>query len=645
MDFNEMQSINTAPAPNAGAAPPPAEEGMSLGKKIAMAIAVLISTLCIAGGVWYYLDSKKVHIGGNVFNIASASGNFDIDKFTTGYSWQTSHIQNRFLYRAVIVPDGNFTNMRGDIAESYEVSPDGLSYTFKIREGERWSDGTPLTVADVEFSYKALLLSRFLNTNFAVAFAKIKGAEKFRANYLNIAGNYDIIKVAETNVETAERAFNNAKHTLEKAKETQTDIAQAQESFNQAQVNLENNKITLENLNKEFPNIKEQYEEIEKSKPINNDIEGIKVEGNTITITLDTNYQPMLDMFAQVVIYPKHALENEKIYYLPNSNFWRKPITSGMYKYGGSVANKYVSFPRNEYYAGKQPKIDELRYIPSVRPQDLDFYITNDVSQIVNLSSMRDLRRYDVNMLFYRYFVFNIKNPAGAVNEAMNNTTIRQAITYAIDRKKIFYDIYFNTGTVNNSGLLDTHPANNGFVYEYNPERARQLIKESGYDLSRPLRMSLYYTDPLSHHFMNAVKRDLENVGFTVEIIQAPSATFLFTVGTYDFYLKGYGAFLPLEWYNEFGSNNTLNALLGADGAYDQFIEELASATSEEQTNDVLRKLQGLEQLRIEKFPLFTLSQMAYINEARVTVPENIVFGNTFYIYDMQFEDWEIKRK
>ena len=41
------------------------------------------------------------------------------------------------------------------LAESMEASEDGLVYTFKMKEGLKWSDGEPLTAADVAYSYNA----------------------------------------------------------------------------------------------------------------------------------------------------------------------------------------------------------------------------------------------------------------------------------------------------------------------------------------------------------------------------------------------------------------------------------------------------------------------------------------------------------
>jgi peptide/nickel transport system substrate-binding protein len=44
-----------------------------------------------------------------------------------------------------------------DLAESWDVAPDGLSLTFKLRSGVRWQDGTPLTPDDVIWTYNTWL--------------------------------------------------------------------------------------------------------------------------------------------------------------------------------------------------------------------------------------------------------------------------------------------------------------------------------------------------------------------------------------------------------------------------------------------------------------------------------------------------------
>ncbi|CAA9553978.1 MAG: ABC transporter, substrate-binding protein (cluster 5, nickel/peptides/opines) [uncultured Thermomicrobiales bacterium] len=56
-----------------------------------------------------------------------------------------------------------------NVAESWETSADGRTYTFKLREGHKWSDGQPFTVADVMFYgedvYRNEELTTSLGTN------------------------------------------------------------------------------------------------------------------------------------------------------------------------------------------------------------------------------------------------------------------------------------------------------------------------------------------------------------------------------------------------------------------------------------------------------------------------------------------------
>jgi peptide/nickel transport system substrate-binding protein len=49
-----------------------------------------------------------------------------------------------------------------NILEEWQVSSDGKTFVFKIREGLKWSDGVPVTTEDVRFWYEDILLDENL---------------------------------------------------------------------------------------------------------------------------------------------------------------------------------------------------------------------------------------------------------------------------------------------------------------------------------------------------------------------------------------------------------------------------------------------------------------------------------------------------
>src|SRR5437867_4015297 len=51
----------------------------------------------------------------------------------------------------------NYPNVIGDVASEWKISPDGLTYTFKIRGDIRFHDGSTLTAADVKATYDKIV--------------------------------------------------------------------------------------------------------------------------------------------------------------------------------------------------------------------------------------------------------------------------------------------------------------------------------------------------------------------------------------------------------------------------------------------------------------------------------------------------------
>ena len=62
------------------------------------------------------------------------------------------------LYSTLIQIDPyHFPKIIGDVASEWKITPDGLTYTFKIRQGIRFHDGSPLTAADVKATYDKIV--------------------------------------------------------------------------------------------------------------------------------------------------------------------------------------------------------------------------------------------------------------------------------------------------------------------------------------------------------------------------------------------------------------------------------------------------------------------------------------------------------
>lgn len=97
-----------------------------------------------------------------------------------GGMWYIAGWENLVIWK----PD--FTGVVPNIAESYEVSPDVTEYTFKLREGMRWSDGQPFTADDIMFYIDDILFNEEISPAGPVAdWLPADGAEEFKAEKLD----------------------------------------------------------------------------------------------------------------------------------------------------------------------------------------------------------------------------------------------------------------------------------------------------------------------------------------------------------------------------------------------------------------------------------------------------------------------------
>lgn len=86
------------------------------------------------------------------------------------------------------------------LAESWQISDDGKTYTFKLRQGIKWTDGKPLRSKDFEYSWKRLLDPKTA-ADYAYFLYDITGAEEFNSGKITDPGSIGIKSIDDNTLE------------------------------------------------------------------------------------------------------------------------------------------------------------------------------------------------------------------------------------------------------------------------------------------------------------------------------------------------------------------------------------------------------------------------------------------------------------
>ncbi len=118
-------------------------------------LAVSILALTISAGV-PMSGNAAAGTGGTLtggFDIgpSGSPGVFNPITDGAGYTWLMQYFSPLVTY------DVGFTKIQGELASSWDVSPNGLTYTFHLRPGVKWHDGKPFTSADVQFTINLVM--------------------------------------------------------------------------------------------------------------------------------------------------------------------------------------------------------------------------------------------------------------------------------------------------------------------------------------------------------------------------------------------------------------------------------------------------------------------------------------------------------
>lgn len=215
----------------------------------------------------------------------------------------------------------------------------------------------------------------------------------------------------------------------------------------------------------------------------------------TLTIKYKQAYFKALEIW-MVGIIPKHIFENEKD--LMTSEFNKKPIGTGPYKLKELKLSQDIILTVNKNYFAEVPKIEKIRYkfVPDIttsfymlkqKQLDLGSLTPIQIDRQLDEQFHKSFNVYQKQSFGYGYLGFNLKN------KKFKNKSIREAISFAINRQEIIDILYFGHAKICNGPFLPGTFAYNEKVLtpEVNLSKSKEILKSLGYDKNNPFEFEV----------------------------------------------------------------------------------------------------------------------------------------------------------
>ncbi len=296
-------------------------------------------------------------------------------------------------------------------------------------------------------------------------------------------------------------------------------------------------------------------------------IESVEATGDyEVTFTLK---RPMAPFLKNLAMSP-FGIASPTAFEEQGDAFGDNPVGTGPFQFVEWNRNDTVRIEKfDDYWVEGEPKLDEVvfRAIPDNSGR-LNALLAGeiDLADGINPSDAATIEG-DENLQLFERPSMNV-GYLGLTNtrEPFNDPLVRQAMNHAIDRQAIVDAFFEGRGEVAKNPMPPVISGYNDDIegYEYDPERAKELLEEAG--LGDGFEMELWAM-PVPRPYMpdgqkvaEAIQSDLAEVGITAEIVSYEWATYLEKAanGEADAFLLG--------WTGDNGdADNFLYVLLDQD--------------------------------------------------------------------------------
>ncbi|WP_141430547.1 ABC transporter substrate-binding protein [Bacillus sp. 03113] len=349
---------------------------------------------------------------------------------------------------------------------------------------------------------------------------------------------------------------------------------------------------------------------------------------------------------SKFMILPEHVLKDVAPQDLQKNPFMQNPtVTNGPFKFVQYKKDQYVEYARNDdYYLGK-PELDKLfvkimpapNLVAQLQTGEIQMNAAGGIGKIVvqdykTVEGFKNVKTKTEPNIGYQTMMFN--------TQTIKDAKVRQAIAYAINRKSILDKLLLGKGEVVDGPYTSVSPYLDKDLetYKYDPEKAKQLLKEAGWDFNKPIRFVVPLGNKVREQSADIIAENLKAVGLKIETATYDFPTIMSKgkAGDFDLLLIGWKNTVDPDVTSIYGKGAPTNFM-----KYDSpKSEELLLAGKTEADADKRKEIYSdLQKLWNEDMPVLTL----YSDYDFEVVSKDVKFGEPkVFGFHKDLQKWSI---